>query len=132
MKKIFTLILILIHTILFSQEKGIIRGSVYESETGEPLFAANVGVKGTSIGTTTDFDGNFEITSEKISNYLNKFNINPNDITLIISYIGYNIMEIENIKIKDIQVFNGYPCKNFAKYFLIFYCFRTFYTFFLF
>ena len=105
MKKIFTLILILIHTILFSQEKGIIRGSVYDSETGEPLFAANVGVKGTSIGATTDFDGNFEITSEKISNYLNKFNIASNDITLIISYIGYNTVEIENIKIKDDDIY---------------------------
>ena len=90
MKKIFTLLLILIHTILFSQEKVIIRGSVYDSETGKPLFSANVGVKGTSIGVTTDFDGNFEITSEKISNYLNKFNLAFNDITLIISYIGYN------------------------------------------
>ena len=109
MKKIFTLLLILIHTILFSQDKGVIRGSVYDSETGEPLFAANVGVKGTSIGATTDFDGNFEIPSEKISNYLNKFNLASNDITLIISYIGYNIMEIENIKIKDDDI---YPLEN--------------------
>ena len=58
-------------------------------------------IKGTSIGTTTDFDGNFEITSEKIRNYLNKFNLASNDITLIISYIGYNTVEIENIKIKE-------------------------------
>ena len=105
MNKIFTLLLILIHTILFSQEKVIIRGSVYDSETGKPLFAANVGVKGTSIGATTDFDGNFEITSEKISNYLNKFNLAFNDITLIISYIGYNTVEIENIKIKDDDIY---------------------------
>ena len=105
MKKIFTLLLILIHTILFSQEKGVIRGSLYDSETGEPLFAANVGVKGTSIGATTDFDGNFEITSEKISNYLNKFNLASNDMTLIISYIGYNTVEIENIKIKDDDIY---------------------------
>jgi len=78
----------LFNLILFSQNIGFVKGYITDSETGEPLFAASIGVKGTSIGTTTDFDGKFEIS------------IAPNDITLIISYIGYNTMEIENIKIK--------------------------------
>ena len=32
--------------------------------------------------------------------------------------------------VKNIQVLNGYPCKNVTKYFCIFFCFRTFYAFF--
>ena len=35
-------------------------------------------------------------------------------------------MRNEEIIVENIQVFNGYPCKNFAKYFCIVFCFRTF------
>ena len=47
-----------------------------------------------------------------IKNYLNKFNLAFNDITLIISYIGYNTVEIENIKIKDDDIYLLENIKN--------------------
>ncbi|WP_299557110.1 MG2 domain-containing protein [Seonamhaeicola sp.] len=58
-----------------SIKKGVIVGTVYD-ETGEVLPAANVLIKGTSTGTTTDFDGNFTIEASK------------ND-AIEISFIGY-------------------------------------------
>ncbi len=93
MNKIFTIILILFTSILFGQNQSFIRGNVIDAETGESLFTATVGVKGTSLGTTTDFDGKFEIP------------ISSNDVTLIISFIGYNTIEIENIKIKNDDIY---------------------------
>ncbi|MFW2376043.1 MAG: carboxypeptidase-like regulatory domain-containing protein, partial [Cellulophaga baltica] len=49
-------------------------------ETG-PLPGATVVVKGTTIGTQTDFDGNFSIAAEA-------------DATLVFSYVGYKKIEM--------------------------------------
>lgn len=58
-----------------------ITGSV--SSEGEPLIGATVQLKGTSIGTVTDLDGNYSITV-------------PSDAqTLVFSYTGYGTREIE-------------------------------------
>ncbi len=42
-----------------------IKGVVKDSPSKEPLIGAAVQVKGTSIGVTTDLDGNFEIENLK-------------------------------------------------------------------
>lgn len=43
-------------------QNGKIRGQVID-ESGEPLFSANVYIKGTTNGTTTDFDGLYEVSA---------------------------------------------------------------------
>jgi outer membrane receptor protein involved in Fe transport len=60
-------------------ETGSIRGKVTDSKTGEPLIGASVMLKGTTIGTSTDSKGNFEIS-----------NIKPGKYTIAVSYIGYS------------------------------------------
>src|SRR5690606_1706809 len=64
----------------FSQ--GTVTGTVLDSELGEPLPGANILVKGTTNGTTTDFDGNFIL------------NVSQNTGTLVISYIGFLKKEV--------------------------------------
>lgn len=61
--------------------QGKVSGNVID-EMGNPIIGASVIVKGTSMGSVTDFDGNFEIP-----------NVQPN-ATLVISYIGYVTQEI--------------------------------------
>ena len=68
--------------------KGIVKDT-----TGEPIIGANVVVKGSSNGTITDFEGNFQ------------FNANKGDI-IVISFIGYQAQEVPaaanlNIILKD-------------------------------
>ena len=58
-----------------------IQGTVVD-ETGEPLIGVNVTVKSTTIGTVTDFDGNFEMEA-------------PLPTVLEISYIGYATIEVQ-------------------------------------
>lgn len=66
----------------YAQVKTI-TGKVTDAKTGEPLPGATIVVKGTTIGTTTNFDGDFNM------------NI-PNDAqTLAIAFIGMKNMEIE-------------------------------------
>lgn len=62
-----------------NNSSGTVVGVVLE-ENG-PLPGASVLIKGTAIGTQTDFDGEFAI------------NASPNDI-LVISYVGYETMEV--------------------------------------
>ena len=69
--------------------KGIVKDT-----TGEPVIGANVLVKGTTNGTITDFDGNFNLMA------------NQSDI-IVISFIGYATQELPataelmNVILKD-------------------------------
>ncbi|MBC8266427.1 MAG: TonB-dependent receptor, partial [Flavobacteriales bacterium] len=81
MNKIFTIFLIFWSQILFAQT--IISGSILDNNTKETLIGANVVIKGTSIGTATNLDGFFKITTS--SDF---------PITLTVSYLGYANKEI--------------------------------------
>jgi TonB-linked SusC/RagA family outer membrane protein len=66
-----------------------VKGTVIDADGSEPMIGVSVLVQGTSIGTVTDFDGNFELTV-------------PDKATLQLSYIGYKTIElraIENMQI---------------------------------
>lgn len=65
----------------FSQ--GVIDGNITDASDGTPLPGVNVVIKGTSSGTTSDFDGNYEI------------NINSFPATLVFSSLGYAELEME-------------------------------------
>jgi len=58
-----------------------ISGKVTDAESGEPLPGVTVLSKGTTIGTVTDFDGNYVITV-------------PEGATLVFSYVGYASAEM--------------------------------------
>ena len=81
MKSIFSFI-ILIFCINFSlsgqQNSGVIKGRIYNSGTNEGVPFASVVVWGTTIGTVTDFDGNFMFSG-----------IAPGYKELRVSSIGY-------------------------------------------
>jgi len=74
----FAFIAVLTCNSLFAQGSGTIKGQVRDKESGSPLPGANVLILGTSLGSSTDLDGEF---------YL--YNVPAGNITLRISYIGY-------------------------------------------
>lgn len=79
-----SLLLILFLTVpvyLYSQQ--VIKGTVKAGDTGERLPGANITVKGTVRGTTTDLDGNFQIE------------VLPGDKTLVFSFVGFDDAEVE-------------------------------------
>lgn len=61
---------------VFAQET-IIQGKVIDAASGDPIPYANIVFKGTTIGTTSDFDGNYLLKTTK-----------PTD-SIFASYIGY-------------------------------------------
>jgi iron complex outermembrane receptor protein len=79
--KILLLILIFIPSVIIAQ--GTISGTVTEAETNQPLPGANVIIKGTSTGTTSDFDGNYQL------------DVDDFPVTIVISSVGFTTQEIE-------------------------------------
>ena len=78
----------------FCQETGSVVGQLTDKELNdEPLAFANVLIKGTSIGTTSDFDGLFEIDG-----------VEPGTYTLVISFLGYETLEIPNVVVEADKV----------------------------
>ncbi|MFD0861604.1 SusC/RagA family TonB-linked outer membrane protein [Sungkyunkwania multivorans] len=67
---------------LFSYAQQTVSGIITDSQDGTPLPGVNVVVQGTSIGTSSDFDGNYTIQV-------------PNDsAVLVFSFVGYTNQEI--------------------------------------
>ncbi len=68
---------------------GIIAGKLTDKEMqGNPLPFANVIIKGTGTGVTTDLDGLFQIE-----------NLQPGSYTIAISFMGYEQLEIPNVQV---------------------------------
>ena len=62
MKKILLITLLALSQFINAQDTGKLTGLLTDKETNnEPLPFANVVIKGTTIGVTTDFDGNYSL-----------------------------------------------------------------------
>lgn len=90
MNKFLVLIAFLLTTIVNAQETtGSIAGKLTDREmNGEPLPFANVTIKGTSKGTTSDYDGLYVLDK-----------IEPGTYTVVFSFIGYETLEIPNVQV---------------------------------
>lgn len=75
--------------ISFSEEFGLIRGSVLNKENNQPLPSVNVLIQGTLIGTTSDSKGNFLISKVK-----------PGKYTLLVSFVGFKKQEVRDVVVE--------------------------------
>lgn len=70
----------------YSTSQKIVQGKVVSAEDGTPLPGVNIIVKGTTAGTVTDMQGNYQVIS------------NSPDPTLVYSFIG---MQTQEVKARD-------------------------------
>ncbi len=80
-KGTITLLLLLCSVAFFGQDINV-KGVVKDAATGETLPGVSVVVKGTSVGTETDFDGMYQLKNVKKGS------------TLIFSYLGMQTKEV--------------------------------------
>lgn len=87
---------VLLPGILFAQS-GAIRGKVIDNENGEELIGATVMVEGTSLGSTTDLDGNYTIK------------VDPGTYNLRITYVSFQPLTVQNVVVKegDVTIINA-------------------------
>ncbi|SDR74105.1 Outer membrane receptor proteins, mostly Fe transport [Gillisia sp. Hel1_33_143] len=90
MKNFLLVIALFLIGIVQAQEPattGSIAGKLSDKEmSGEPLPFANVIIKGTSTGTTSDFDGLYTLQ-----------NLAPGTYTVSFSFIGYETLDVPNV-----------------------------------
>ncbi len=92
MKKISSLILILVAFVIGASAQVKVSGTVIDSDNNETLIGAAIVEKGTLNGTITDLNGKFSLTTESSKGIL------------VISFVGYLTQEIDfegesNIKV---------------------------------
>ena len=75
-----SLIILLVAGMGFAHSQTL-SGKITDSETGEPLPGAQVFVKGTFVGTTTDVSGAYSLDVD-------------GSVTVVIAYIGYKTQEV--------------------------------------
>jgi len=71
-----------------SAQQTVIRGTITEEATGEPLPGVTVFIEGTTTGTMSDFDGKFSIP------------IAPGVYDLRVSFISYETISIKGLKVE--------------------------------
>lgn len=82
MRKVLIVFTLLFTSYFSAQEKGTLKGLLTDKEANnEPLPFANVVLKGTTIGTTTDFDGLYEL-KVPVGSHIVEF-----------SFLGYKTIE---------------------------------------
>ncbi len=91
MKKIVFLVLLSFNGILLSQSTEY-TGTVKSKQDNLPLPGVNVVVKGTQIGTQTDFDGNFKINVPDTLNVLS------------FTYLGFQALEFKLKNKQNIEI----------------------------
>lgn len=80
MKSLFLTLISLVYFSISAQDTGAISGLLTDKEfNNEPLAFANVLIKGTSKGRTSDFDGKYLLE-----------NLDPGVYIVQFSFVGYN------------------------------------------
>jgi len=87
MRTLITSIFLALTVFAFGQANGSIVGKLTDKDyNNEPLAFATVLLKGTSTGTTSDFDGLYALED-----------LTPGTYTVVYSFVGYETVEISNV-----------------------------------
>lgn len=98
MKNFSLLTVLLIISNLLAAQSATFRGFVYEKSNQAPIPFANITLKGTKVGGSTNSDGYFQIS-----------NIPPGTYTAVVSFLGFETVEAElNLKKDKITTLTFY------------------------
>ena len=87
MNRFLLIYILLVSGVVSAQNTGVVSGKLTDKEfNNEPLAFANVLIQGTTKGTTSDFDGNYNIDGLEPGNYV-----------VLFSFVGYKTIAIETL-----------------------------------
>ena len=100
--KFFSVTLILLYSFKLQAQDGIIRGSVFDESTGEPMISVTIVVEGTTMGILTDLDGKFNLS------------IARGTYNLKLSFVSYESKVINDVKVEpgDVTLLNNIMLKS--------------------
>ena len=82
---------VILLSLSINAQSGLVRGTVIDADFQDPVPFANILVKETGTGTTSDFDGNYEIA------------LDEGTYTLQFTYLGYKTIEITDVVVNGIE-----------------------------
>ncbi len=82
----FSTLLAFLWIVGFSQEAGVISGTVIDNENGETLIGATAQIVGSANATVTDIDGNFILSA-----------LAPGKYEVQFSFVGYQIQKVADV-----------------------------------
>ena len=85
---LISILLFLFGTIIYAGTTGKIAGKISDKSTGEALIGANILIVGTTMGASSDIDGNYFI-----------LNIPPGEYQIKASVIGYSSFTIQKVRV---------------------------------
>ncbi len=91
-KSLLSVLTLLLIAVITNAQEAVIRGFVYEKETGEPVIFTNVYLYRTTYGAATDVNGYFTISKIPAGTY-----------TLMVTFMGYDTIR-EEVTLKKGQV----------------------------
>ncbi|HEX3075038.1 MAG TPA: carboxypeptidase-like regulatory domain-containing protein [Ignavibacteriales bacterium] len=89
MKKAVVIILLTAASLLHAGTTGKIAGRITEKATGQSLPGASIVIENTTLGTTTNSDGYYDL-----------INISPGEYTVIIQFVGFTKTRVEKIRVE--------------------------------
>ncbi len=93
-KLLKTLIIFIVLPFSIYAQQGSIKGRVFDESNNEPIPFANIIVFGTTIGSSTDLDGNYIFTGLK-----------PGFVKLAVSAVGYEVKVTEDFQVTNSKTF---------------------------
>ncbi len=101
-RNFFLVTLILLASIKLNAQNGIIRGSVFDETTGDPMIGVTVLVEGTSMGIVSDLDGKFNLS------------VPSGTYNLKLSFVSYEAKSITGVKVTpdEITLLNNLSLKT--------------------
>ena len=92
MRKLLLLTTLIMITLSSFAQEGTIKGRVFNMKTNEPIEFATIQIEGTTIGSTSDLDGNFIFTG-----------IKPGFVKLIARSVGFETTVSSEIQVQGNQ-----------------------------
>lgn len=92
LRSVLLITFLLLGGVLVAQEKGTLRGTVYDGETGQTMIGAKIRVVEVPAGGMTDLDGNFS------------FSVPAGTHTVRVTFTGKDTLEIQDVNIKAGEV----------------------------
>lgn len=100
--RLFIFIITFLSSTILTAQNGIIKGTIFEDATGETLVGSTIRIIGTSNGAISNIDGNFSL------------NVNPGAYDIMVSYISYQDILIENVEVSagEVALLNNLRMKD--------------------
>jgi TonB-dependent receptor len=88
-KRLYCIAILILNSAFLWAQNGSIDGKIIDHKSQETIVGANVVIEGTTVGSSTDIDGNFAI-----------LNLKPGSYNIVVSFVTYKTQTISNVAVE--------------------------------